>query len=457
MNHLSNWEKDLQSRLANHEVTPSPMGWEQLQKALEAKKASANEKGTITKKPRKHLFTLWLTTATAAAAACLVLTFLTHTATQPKETDSLAKQVIPSSPTNQPNETTGAPHLSNTTKLPSTPTNHPLLAQAQPQSLSKIELPTATSTSQLTASESTLKTDRHTTDSVVEQQVLLAETSSPSSPTSSIEEEEVPTSTLSKHQADKADRIATYLAQKQQQRPKKQLLSLNLLASTSIGSNTSQLGYLLLTSTSAPSNGLPYSDNKEGEELEGMPTVMGANFNQYVNSKVNHKMPVQLGLSLNIPLHPRWSLTTGVTYTKLSSDLQSGTEVAYYATEQSLHYVGIPLQMNYTLLTSRIVNLYMGAGAAIEKCVKGVQRTEYIVNNNYHATTPEVSNLGKGLWQASMGAAAGIQLNLTSQLGIYVEPGLRYYLPDGSSLPNIRHDKPVNFSLQMGLRLSPFK
>lgn len=479
-NHLSNWEKDLQSRLADHEVTPPAMGWERLQKALEAKATASSDasgntleaKETVSvhkvkNKARRPLFTLLITTATAAAA-CLIVALLPHSSSDNLSVgkSTLAQQSEPAvsapSPTNetkncdahtshrstasQPLHAQIAQQLEQLNNQAETKTQNTLAAISNTtpnttEGLGNTNIPTPTTP---TANADTLSSTRR----------LLAE----DSPSTSSSVSPSLSASRSKQEADKAERMATYQALMQKKHhDDKHSLSLALMASTHLGGSSSQLGYLPLAASSSTSNNLPTYEENDVEKSEGMPTVMGANLNQYVNTKAHHKMPVQIGLNLNIPLSNRWGLTTGLTYTRLNSDTQSGTPTAYYTTEQTLHYVGIPLQLNYTILNTRYVGLYVGAGAAVEKCVKGVQRTEYVVESNYHATTPEVHNLGRGLWQASLGATAGFELHITSQVGLYVEPGVRYYLPDGSSLPNIRHDKPFNFSLQTGLRFSPFK
>ena len=55
--------------------------------------------------------------------------------------------------------------------------------------------------------------------------------------------------------------------------------------------------------------------------------------------------------------------------------------------------------------------------------------------------------------QWSAGSALGVQLNVTPALGLYVEPGLRYYFDNGSNVENIFKDKKLNFQLQVGVRL----
>ena len=51
-----------------------------------------------------------------------------------------------------------------------------------------------------------------------------------------------------------------------------------------------------------------------------------------------------------------------------------------------------------------------------------------------------------------MGASVGAQYNLLPSLGVYAEPGVTYYPDNGSSVQSFFKDKPVNPSLQFGLR-----
>ena len=47
-----------------------------------------------------------------------------------------------------------------------------------------------------------------------------------------------------------------------------------------------------------------------------------------------------------------------------------------------------------------------------------------------------------------------MQLNIVKQLGVYVEPGVKYYFDNGSMVQNVFKDHPCNFSLQVGLRFN---
>ena len=56
--------------------------------------------------------------------------------------------------------------------------------------------------------------------------------------------------------------------------------------------------------------------------------------------------------------------------------------------------------------------------------------------------------------QWSLNAAVGAQFNILPQLGLYVEPGGSFYFDDGTTIENIYKEKPLNFSIELGLRVS---
>lgn len=47
---------------------------------------------------------------------------------------------------------------------------------------------------------------------------------------------------------------------------------------------------------------------------------------------------------------------------------------------------------------------------------------------------------------------AGGEIRIVKGLSVYAEPGLSYYFDNGSSIRNIYKDKPLNFSLNLGMR-----
>ncbi|WP_321519133.1 outer membrane beta-barrel protein [uncultured Bacteroides sp.] len=160
----------------------------------------------------------------------------------------------------------------------------------------------------------------------------------------------------------------------------------------------------------------------------------------------NHKQPVSFGLSVRKQLSKEFALESGIVYTRLESNASLGN---YLKKEQTLHYIGIPLKVNYLFLDRRYVTLYLSGGGMVEKSVSGETRTLTISTEK--ATT---ENLNVKPLQWSVNGAFGAQFNATRQFGVFVEPGVIYYYNDGSQIKSIRKETPFNFNLQLGLRIS---
>ena len=60
----------------------------------------------------------------------------------------------------------------------------------------------------------------------------------------------------------------------------------------------------------------------------------------------------------------------------------------------------------------------------------------------------------EGGMQWSLNAAIGAEYNFVDNFGICIEPGVRHYIDNQSSVENVAKYKPTNFSLNVGLRLS---
>ena len=157
----------------------------------------------------------------------------------------------------------------------------------------------------------------------------------------------------------------------------------------------------------------------------------------------HHHQPFICGLSLSYPLTERLSLTTGVVYTKLSSDFTQVMRSQKIEQEQTLHYVGVPLSLSYRIWSYKGFRTYLSAGAKADW------------NVSTHLVTEGVTQeLPKDRMQWSLNGNLGLQYDVVPQLGLYVEPGVSWYPDNGSLLRNYFKDKPLNFNVQMGLRLT---
>lgn len=174
-----------------------------------------------------------------------------------------------------------------------------------------------------------------------------------------------------------------------------------------------------------------------------------------VQEEYSHKIPVKVGLTARYNITGRLGVETGLTYSILSSSVKTGnseTGKNWSTGSQTLHYLGIPLNISFNILNSRYLNIYVTGGGMMEKSISGSIKTDEYVDGKFDRTlTTNISP--KGL-QWSVNAAAGIQANILPQLGFFVEPGVSHHFKNGSRVRSIYTDKPTDFSLGFGLRYS---
>lgn len=174
-----------------------------------------------------------------------------------------------------------------------------------------------------------------------------------------------------------------------------------------------------------------------------------------VQEEYSHKIPVKVGLTARYNITGRLGVETGLTYSILSSSVKTGnseTGKNWSTGSQTLHYLGIPLNISFNILDSRYVNIYVTGGGMMEKSISGSIKTDEYVDGKFDRTlTTNISP--KGL-QWSVNAAAGVQANIIPQLGFFVEPGVSHHFKNSSRVRSIYTDKPTDFSLGFGLRYS---
>lgn len=175
-------------------------------------------------------------------------------------------------------------------------------------------------------------------------------------------------------------------------------------------------------------------------------------FNQgkSVKTEYKHRLPVRVGLNVAYRLTDRLSVESGVSYTRLSSDMKDGTKDNYSSGSQKLDYIGVPLNVKYRAFGYRRLSVYASAGLLTEKCVSGKTTHEYVISGE--KKKHEAEDVAAKPWQLSVNAALGAQLDVLRNVGVYVEPGVSYYFDDRSPLSTIYKEKPLNFNLNLGVR-----
>ena len=151
-----------------------------------------------------------------------------------------------------------------------------------------------------------------------------------------------------------------------------------------------------------------------------------------VETDTRHHRPIRMSLTFHMPLGGKFGVETGASYTLLRSTVTTTSGSTVNRNIQTLKYLGIPVNLTADLYGNDWCRLYLSGGGMAEKCVSG-----------------EIKPL---LW--SLNAAAGAQINLGRSLGIYAEPGLSYHFDDGSPVRTIYKDRPLDFMMTVGARMS---
>lgn len=232
-------------------------------------------------------------------------------------------------------------------------------------------------------------------------------------------------------------------------------LTFGIAASNLLQSSQHTQGYSELKAGTVFANVLTAEGMKEGEshpDRVNLRDIMISNLNNTPETNIRHKFPVRVSVSIQYPLSDIVSLETGLTYTHLSSTLTSGSARNRYETDQTLNYIGLPVKASFAVWETGRLKFYLTAGGMMEKCVSGKSDTDYYVDNKLKHSTGE--NVMDRPLQFSANAAAGIQASMTRHTAFYIEPGLSYYFDNGSDVENIYKDKPLNFSLNLGFRVT---
>lgn len=169
-----------------------------------------------------------------------------------------------------------------------------------------------------------------------------------------------------------------------------------------------------------------------------------------LSAEVRHRQPVRAGVSVRFDLPGRWGIETGLTYSLLESESDAGTSYRYFHTRRRLHYLGIPVKVTFDAVRKRHWSLYVSAGGMLEKNIAGEADMDLMVNG-VSVSTRKDDILVKQL-QWSLNAAAGAEYRIIPAIGLYAEPGVSWFIDNGSPIETVYQSRPVNFNLELGLR-----
>ncbi|MDR2065888.1 MAG: PorT family protein [Prevotellaceae bacterium] len=189
--------------------------------------------------------------------------------------------------------------------------------------------------------------------------------------------------------------------------------------------------------------------NTVQSDYNGLPPVMSEmpkSLKTEEKTDIKHKYPLNFGLRIKKSVGKRVIIKTGLSYSYFLSEFNNATKKG----QQQIHYVGVPVGIEFLLWQKNNFNIYLSGEFASEKGILYIYResTQITSDNNLYTTdNGTVSGL-----QFSTNAGLGISYNFIKQLGIYVEPNVVYYIKDNRQFQSFRTEKSFNFGLNIGLK-----
>mgnify|MGYP001641550279 FL=1 len=169
-----------------------------------------------------------------------------------------------------------------------------------------------------------------------------------------------------------------------------------------------------------------------------------------VETKAHHRQPLRVGAAVRYALNNRWSIDAGLTYARHRSDITRKMGNVASETQQTLHYLGVPLNVNYRIAGNRRFNVYAAAGVMGEKLLKGKRKT--VAQYEDMPDDVQTESVKESRAQLSVNAAIGAEYKIDDRLSVFAEPGISHYFDNGSELSSIYKERPTNFNLNVGLR-----
>lgn len=430
----TNWQKDIHDRLGSYEKDAPEGLWEGISRRM----PKLNDGGMLTHKPQRTAkFRMWRMVGVAAAASVALVIGYGFLGNSAKNNINIA---------------------TNTTK-------HPNILASNKKPLGNE--PTGVNADQTTHSADNLLSEQPTLANASTEQPTLANASTeqPTLASASMETDVKEISSKEENSKEENKQTETKPVKREDSYvlPHNQdnnLLAFNDMterrgdedASSRWTVSTGAMGGLGASGTTTAYGDYLVLSCPGGADTKDSPMLDMSSVNRDVEQKTeyDHHLPIRIGLSVAYALTDRLSISSGLTYTRLASDIKDASRESKYIGEQRLHYVGIPVNVSYKVVSLRWLGLYGTAGVLVEKCVSGTTDEGYAENNTMKYTnTQDISS--KPL-QMSVNAGVGIQFDFIDNVGIYAEPGLSYYFDDGSALQTIYKEKPLNFNLNVGVR-----
>lgn len=172
-------------------------------------------------------------------------------------------------------------------------------------------------------------------------------------------------------------------------------------------------------------------------------------------AEMDHSQPVSVGITVSKNIIDRLSIETGLVYTYLYSKARNSSTNYFNQEVQDFHYLGIPLNFNYTFASIGNLDLFATMGGMVEKDIHGEYRNSgqrSVEEFDGISEQKQIKKIKQDNFQYSINAGFGISYPIYGRLNLYAKFGGSYYFDAKNSYKTIYSDKPIMLDLNAGIR-----
>ena len=188
-----------------------------------------------------------------------------------------------------------------------------------------------------------------------------------------------------------------------------------------------------------PQDNVTAPGSKDSTEVDSPELARMMRSKSSYTEKYKHEIPKSFGVSARFHITDKLSINTGLTYTRYASDRTRMYSYSDYQNDrQYVHYLGIPVRLDWMIVNRKHFNFYLGAGVQADKCI-------YATVGGERLHEKEVL--------FGLSGAMGLQFNIVPMVGLYFEPDISYSLNEGS-IQTYRSMEPFMVTVRGGLRFN---
>ena len=221
---------------------------------------------------------------------------------------------------------------------------------------------------------------------------------------------------------------------------RRRTITLGLFAAGNPGSasNANVIGYSKIAVYPDASLGSIFTQYSASKPVESAttPVIIGTT----PKVQMHHDMPLNIGVSLAFSITKRLALESGITYSYLHSSVsEPGNDY-----DRHLHYLGVPLALQYKVLDRPKFSAYVSGGGSVAYCLGGklVKPGVITVAINDHPV------------QTALTASAGAEYRLAGPFSIFGEVAFNRFFNDGTGLETYYSQNPYAPSFKAGARIT---